>query len=177
MGLPDISRSEILAAAGEYDGLGQDEFLRKYGFDRARSYLLIHNGKAYGSKAMRTAAHRGSKAGKQPSRASGNCLSATAHAENVRAPTIRLRLCTTLGCGSCKLVALRCPRPTVMPSLSAGLTSTPPAGGLVMRKSEKRMTALPRVAHLRRPTGGCAASPIRPERETTGSGSPEKRTS
>lgn len=57
MGLPDITRTQILAAVAEYDELGQDEFLRKYGFARARSYLMIHNGKAYDSKAIVGAAH------------------------------------------------------------------------------------------------------------------------
>lgn len=57
MGLPDIARTEILAAIAEYDELGQHAFLDKYGFDRARSYLLIHDGRAYDSKAIVGAAH------------------------------------------------------------------------------------------------------------------------
>ena len=57
MGLRDITRTAVLAAIAEYDRLGQDEFLDKYGFDRARSYLLIHNGKAYDSKAIVGVAH------------------------------------------------------------------------------------------------------------------------
>jgi 5-methylcytosine-specific restriction protein A len=57
MGLRDITRAAVLAAIEEYDQLGQDEFLAKYGFDRARSYLLIHNGKAYDSKAIVGVAH------------------------------------------------------------------------------------------------------------------------
>lgn len=57
MGLRDITRTEVLAAVAEYDELGQGVFLRKYGFDRARSYLLIHDGKAYDSKAIVGAAH------------------------------------------------------------------------------------------------------------------------
>jgi 5-methylcytosine-specific restriction enzyme A len=52
VGLRDVTRTEILAAVAEYDELGQDGFLRKHGFDRARSYLLIHDGKAYDSKAI-----------------------------------------------------------------------------------------------------------------------------
>lgn len=40
MGLRDITRTGILAAVAEYDKLGQDEFLRKYGFDLACSYPL-----------------------------------------------------------------------------------------------------------------------------------------
>jgi 5-methylcytosine-specific restriction protein A len=57
MGLRDITRGAVLAAIDEYDQLGQDEFLVKYGFDRARSYLLIHNGRAYDSKAIVGVAH------------------------------------------------------------------------------------------------------------------------
>jgi 5-methylcytosine-specific restriction protein A len=57
MGLRDITRAAVLAAIAEYDRLGQGEFLGKYGFDRARSYLLIHDGKAYDSKAAVGVAH------------------------------------------------------------------------------------------------------------------------
>jgi 5-methylcytosine-specific restriction enzyme A len=57
MGLRDITRAAVLEAIGEYDRLGQDEFLAKYGFERARSYLLIHNGRAYDSKAIVGVAH------------------------------------------------------------------------------------------------------------------------
>ena len=53
----DVTREAVLAAVAEYDKLGQDDFLRKYGFDRARSYLLIHDGRAYDSKAIVGAAH------------------------------------------------------------------------------------------------------------------------
>jgi 5-methylcytosine-specific restriction protein A len=57
MALRDITHEAVLAAVAEYDRLGQDEFLVKYGFDRARSYLLVHNGKAYDSKAIVGVAH------------------------------------------------------------------------------------------------------------------------
>lgn len=57
MALRDVTREAVLAAIGEYDRLGQDGFLAEYGFDRARSYLLIHDGKAYDSKAIVGAAH------------------------------------------------------------------------------------------------------------------------
>ena len=57
MGLRDITHAAVLEAIAEYDRLGQDEFLDKYGFDRARSYLLVHNGKAYDSKAVVGVAH------------------------------------------------------------------------------------------------------------------------
>jgi 5-methylcytosine-specific restriction enzyme A len=65
MPLRDITRTHVLAAIAEYDRLGQIEFLRRYGFDRARSYLLIHEGKPYDSKAIVGAAH-GFLPGTQP---------------------------------------------------------------------------------------------------------------
>ena len=42
----------VRQAAAEYDELGQDQFLARYGFGRARAYLLIIDGKAYDSKAI-----------------------------------------------------------------------------------------------------------------------------
>jgi 5-methylcytosine-specific restriction enzyme A len=57
MRLRDITRAAVLDAIDEYNRLGQDEFLAKYGFDRARSYLLVHDGKAYDSKAIVGVAH------------------------------------------------------------------------------------------------------------------------
>jgi 5-methylcytosine-specific restriction protein A len=65
MPLRDITRTHVLAAIAEYNRLGQIEFLRRYGFDRARSYLLIHEGKSYDSKAIVGAAH-GFLPGTQP---------------------------------------------------------------------------------------------------------------
>jgi 5-methylcytosine-specific restriction protein A len=55
--LNDITRDAVLEAIGEYDGLGQDGFLARYGFDRARQYLLVHDGRRYDSKAIVGAAH------------------------------------------------------------------------------------------------------------------------
>jgi 5-methylcytosine-specific restriction enzyme A len=65
MALRDITRAQVLAAIEEYDALGQEEFLSRYGFHHARSYLLIHDGKAYDSKAIVGAAH-GVGPGNQP---------------------------------------------------------------------------------------------------------------
>lgn len=42
----------------EFDRLGRDEFLSRYGFGRARRYFLEHDGKRYDSKAIVGAAHR-----------------------------------------------------------------------------------------------------------------------
>jgi 5-methylcytosine-specific restriction enzyme A len=58
MAFRDVTREAVLAAIEEYDELGQDDFLSKYGFDRARAYLLVHDSKAYDSKAIVGAAHR-----------------------------------------------------------------------------------------------------------------------
>jgi hypothetical protein len=55
--LSEITRDEVLEAIGEYDRLGQDDFLERYGFDRARLYLLLHDGKPCDSKAIVGAAH------------------------------------------------------------------------------------------------------------------------
>ena len=57
MALADITREAVLAALAEHDELGQDQFLEKYGFDRARLYVLVHDGKPYDSKAIVGAAH------------------------------------------------------------------------------------------------------------------------
>jgi len=55
--LNDIAREAVLAAIAEYDELGQDVFLDKYGFHPARSYVLVHDGKRYDSKAIVGVAH------------------------------------------------------------------------------------------------------------------------
>lgn len=57
MSLGDITREAVLEAIADYDRLGQDAFLDTYGFARARSYLLIHDGKAYDPMAIAGAAH------------------------------------------------------------------------------------------------------------------------
>ena len=45
-------RASVLKALAKSDRLGRDTFLSEYGFGKARSYLLFHNGKAYDSKAI-----------------------------------------------------------------------------------------------------------------------------
>jgi hypothetical protein len=57
MARSELTRQEILQATQEYDRLGREAFLDKYGFGQARSYLLVHNGKTYDSKAIAGAAH------------------------------------------------------------------------------------------------------------------------
>lgn len=47
-----VTRADVVKAIEEYDQLGQDGFLDKYGFGRATAYLLIRNGRSYDSKAI-----------------------------------------------------------------------------------------------------------------------------
>lgn len=42
----------------EYDQLGRDRFLAKYGFGRARRYVVLNRGRQYDSKALLGVAHR-----------------------------------------------------------------------------------------------------------------------
>lgn len=51
------SPDAVLRAIAEFDQLGQRAFLPKYGFHPARSYLLVHDGRRYDSKAVAAAAH------------------------------------------------------------------------------------------------------------------------
>jgi hypothetical protein len=53
-----VQPRHVRQAAAEYDELGQDEFLARNGFGRARAYLLIIDGKAYDSKAILGVAYR-----------------------------------------------------------------------------------------------------------------------
>ena len=58
MALPDLtSQDAVLRALAEFDTLGRDAFLAKYGFRRARGYFLVQDGRSYDSKAIAGAAH------------------------------------------------------------------------------------------------------------------------
>lgn len=46
----------MLAALDEYDQIGRDHFLRKYGFNPSRKYMIEHQGRRYDSKAIAGAA-------------------------------------------------------------------------------------------------------------------------
>lgn len=48
----ETSREAVLAAVAEFDDLGRDEFLSRYGFKPARTYFLEHGGNEYDSKAI-----------------------------------------------------------------------------------------------------------------------------
>lgn len=53
-----ISRDDILKTLQEYDELGSQAFLDRYGYKEARKYLILHDGKAYDSKAIAGVAHK-----------------------------------------------------------------------------------------------------------------------
>ena len=57
MSLHDLSRDAVLRALEEFDQLGRDRFLEKYGFGRATSYFIEYDGSRYDSKAIAGAAH------------------------------------------------------------------------------------------------------------------------
>lgn len=58
MPLGDLNSPEaVLQAIEEYDRLGEEAFLERYGFGPARSYFLIHKGRRYPSKAIAGVAH------------------------------------------------------------------------------------------------------------------------
>ncbi|WP_093797971.1 hypothetical protein [Streptomyces sp. Wb2n-11] len=56
MALTDITTTEILCAIEEFDRVGRESFLHGR-FRPARRYLLAHNGRQYGSKAIVGVAH------------------------------------------------------------------------------------------------------------------------
>src|SRR5947209_3861029 len=58
MGLSELTSSQaVRAAAQEFDDLGRDTFLRKYGYGPARNYYLKLNDRLYDSKAIVGVAH------------------------------------------------------------------------------------------------------------------------
>lgn len=53
MGLfDDVGHADVVSALEEYDKLGRDDFLARYGFGRAHDYVLWHDGRTYDSKAI-----------------------------------------------------------------------------------------------------------------------------
>lgn len=53
-----ITRESVLKVLAEHDELGREAFLSKYGFGEARSYVLVHEGQEYDSKAVAGVAHK-----------------------------------------------------------------------------------------------------------------------
>src|SRR5262249_35865887 len=58
MGLGDLTRSAVERTLSEFDQLGRDAFLERYGFGRARAYFLERDGRHYDSKAIAGVAHQ-----------------------------------------------------------------------------------------------------------------------
>lgn len=58
MGIVEVTRDHVLRTLAEYDDLGADGFRDTYGFKAARSYLILHEGRRYDSKAIVGVAHR-----------------------------------------------------------------------------------------------------------------------
>ena len=58
VGLNDITDPRAVEhAIAEFDTLGREAFLKRYGFRHARTFLVDHNGQQYDSKALLGAAH------------------------------------------------------------------------------------------------------------------------
>ncbi len=58
MALGDVTANGVERAMAEFDQLGRDEFLSRYGFRKSRSYFLVRDGRRYDSKAIVGVAHR-----------------------------------------------------------------------------------------------------------------------
>lgn len=57
MALGDVTAAGVQRAMAEFDRLGRQTFLARYGFGQARGYFLIHEGRRYDSKAIAGVAH------------------------------------------------------------------------------------------------------------------------
>ena len=57
MAFSEITRQSVLSAIAEFDAIGREAFLDRYGFGYARSYFLGFGGRRYDSKAIVGAAH------------------------------------------------------------------------------------------------------------------------
>jgi 5-methylcytosine-specific restriction enzyme A len=57
MALSDLTADAVNQAMAEFDQMGRPAFLKKYGFKRARNYVIRRDAKTYDSKAVAGAAH------------------------------------------------------------------------------------------------------------------------
>ena len=56
--LSDLTnRESVIRAVEEFDSLGRNKFLAKYGFSSARNYFLLYRGARYDSKAIAAVAY------------------------------------------------------------------------------------------------------------------------
>lgn len=53
-----VTRQHVLAAIQEYDEVGQEAFLDRYGFAPSQDYVLRHSNRSYDSKALLAASLR-----------------------------------------------------------------------------------------------------------------------
>ncbi|WP_214625696.1 hypothetical protein [Sphingobium nicotianae] len=53
-----LVRQDVLNAIAEFDASGREAFLERYGFNGARDYFLIHEGRRYDSKAIAAVANK-----------------------------------------------------------------------------------------------------------------------
>jgi 5-methylcytosine-specific restriction protein A len=58
MAQADLTREAVERAIAEYDAVGRDAFLDRYGYRPARSYFLMYEGRSYDSKAIVGVAHK-----------------------------------------------------------------------------------------------------------------------
>ncbi|MHA6720679.1 hypothetical protein ACX40Y_14665 [Sphingomonas sp. RS6] len=54
----NLARQDVLNAIAEFNASGRDAFLERYGFNGARDYFLIHEGRRYDSKAIAAVANK-----------------------------------------------------------------------------------------------------------------------
>jgi 5-methylcytosine-specific restriction protein A len=64
--LASITKEAVEKAIAEYDSMGRETFLRKFGFHKARDYRIVVGTKEYDSKAIMGAAHAYSTPGGRP---------------------------------------------------------------------------------------------------------------
>ncbi|MEV0299243.1 hypothetical protein [Nocardia sp. NPDC050710] len=57
MVLKDLTRDAVIAAIGEFDRVGREQFLARYGFAESRRLFVVYQGRSYDSKALAGAAH------------------------------------------------------------------------------------------------------------------------
>ena len=56
--LANLKKENVLSAINEFEILGEEYFLKNYGFGKSRSYFLLYNKKFYPSKAIAGVAHK-----------------------------------------------------------------------------------------------------------------------
>ena len=69
MSLKNVTANGVQSAVAEFDQLGREAFLSKYGFGKARDWFLIHQNRCYDSKAIIGVAHRYDRPDSGPLRA------------------------------------------------------------------------------------------------------------